>query len=396
MVRSGFSHTQGSVWSWLGATAIGLAAFAATWLLLAPATIEPPAPVAVVRRQASGDDQLEPLVADALRIESLRSLIDETGLLANGAVDRKSDLADWARRSLRVEIGEVDRAGKQAISIRWVGEPATSGAAQLVNVLARRLADQAPTRDVRSLERQLNQAHAEAAAAERAVARARQQFDAALAAVSSHSQLDAGPPPTPQPRPAPVPESSDHAGWLQSRQQLVELERRREVLAERLMPEHPEMKAIDEKIDVLRSALNNQPTPAPAVADAFEPAVESPLPAGRASIPELAQVEQLGREVVAAQQQYDRALAAERTCWKRLAETPTGTLTEIEPALETPQLAVPRAGWQRWLVSSVAALAFGGLAFVLWPGRQQIFRSVEEVRASTRLPVVVVDRVMLN
>lgn len=376
---------------------MGLAAFAATWLLLAPASDELPSPVAVVRRQAAGDDQVERLAVELLRSENLRRLMREAELDRDGSSTRNSGLAEWARSNLRVEFAGTDRAGKQIVSVRWAGEPGAKGAARLVNSLARQLADHPSTTDERSLQRQLDQAHADAIAAERALTHARRQFDEALAAAPVDPQYPAAPPPASVRTPTTAPESSEHAAWFLARQQLAELEQRRETLAERLMPEHPEMRSLDEKIDVLRSSLNNQPTPAPAVADSMpETVTDDVAQAGPVPSPELERVKQLGRKVLAAQERYNAALSVERAYWQRFAQAPGGTLAEIESAVETTQLAGHLLRWRRWLVSLIVAIAFAGLTLAIWPVGRQTFTSVEEVRAGTRLPVVVVDRLMLN
>lgn len=394
MGRFDSSHSRWNVASLLGAGAVGVAAFSATWLLLAPAAVETQGPAAVVRRQASDSDQLDRRLVEVLRTQSLRRLVDEAAI--GGRSQGQRDLVEWARANLRVEISDPDRAGKQTVAIAWVGEPDVKGAARLVNLLARELADQPSPPDLRSLERQLDQAHADAVSAERALARARQEFGDALAAASAQPQFDAVPPPAAEPKPTPATESSGHAAWFTARQQLAELERRRDVLAERLMPEHPEMKALDEMIDVLRSSLNNQPTPAPMVAEASGAVAESTAAVSRFAPAALDRIHELGRKVASAQEQYSAALSAERACWQRLAQASGGPLAEIEPAAESPQLAGHASPWQRWLASLFAAIGFGGLAFVAWPCGKTTFTSVEEVRASTRLPVVVVDHVMLN
>jgi len=381
---------------------MGLAAYATVWFLLAPAArIESP-PTAVVYQampeSGHATEQVERLVAELLRPESLIRAVEEAGLEAGEIPSRDpARLAEWARDKVRIDFGATDRTGNKTLVVHWTGEAGTPGAGRLVHTLARRLAVP-PSADLRGLQAQLDAAHAEASAAQHAVALARQRFEQSLRFVG-HGSAPSGaastaPVPTRHAAPA---EAADHADWFLARQQLAELENRRQALADRLMPEHPEMKALDEKTDVLRAALNNQPTPAvePDVAAAVVENVDrsdaGPLPPVTA-----AEIQQLGQAMFAAQDRRDAAIAAERACERRWSAAHSRVVTEIEVVGDTPHVTARPLPWQRWTVATMTAVAIGGLVLATWPDRRRTFHSVEEVRSSTRLPVVVIDRVTLN
>jgi hypothetical protein len=233
-------------------------------------------------------------------------------------------------------------------------------------------------------------------AAETALANARAEFEMALNSPVSARPDEFVPESHHSGAPAATALANSEADDTQLvRQRLAELEQRRRLLADRLMPEHPDMKALDEKIDELGAAIAHRPQPA------------APRPQGVATVPtynqtdedldekRIARSHQLWQAVVEVQNRYAAALAHEHECRRGLAATRGQLLAEIE----SPSEAVPtveRAAWRRWLLSTFASLLCGGLVLALWPRHRRTFTSAEEVRAVTRLPVVVVESASLN
>jgi hypothetical protein len=388
----------------LAAVAAGLVAFACTWLLLAPAAIKLTQPTAVVRQRHRSDpaEVLPPeqAIAALLSAQHLGEAIHEANFMADADLPVGSaEWVEYVRENVRIDLGVPDEAGMQTTVLRWTGRLPNAGAARLLNVLARRLAMQPATSDGGLREAQHRSAQQAVQAARHAVDDTRRQLDAALTAQRDHSVIIedavARSKPVEQPRQASAiaPEQDDR---FLLQQRLLDLETRRQALAERLMPEHPEMKAIDQKIAAMRMGLTNRP-PAPSepLPDVAMNTIEPP-----AALPEQGvladRVRQLSQALLAAQEAYTSACDRERTCWRALEAMRATPLAEIEPArMDTPTKATGVA-WRRWLVSLTTALTCGGSVLALWPRRRANFTTVEEVRAATRLPVIVVSRGSLN
>jgi hypothetical protein len=183
--------------------------------------------------------------------------------------------------------------------------------------------------------------------------------------------------------------------WLLLEQQLADLEIRRQALSERLMPEHPQMKALDQKMSALRTRLADQPPPThtpPHSRTAALPPIAALTAASEHGF--TAHIAALADDLAAAQSAYETAAAQERATWQAMNTRAYDGLVELEPAT-TPPPAVVHGGQYR-LIASLCGLMSFALVLAFWPKHRLTFSSVEEVRAVTRLPVVAVSRRSLN
>jgi hypothetical protein len=390
--------TLGALLASLGASA---AALTFAWLLLSLPGDLPPKPFATVRVRAVGDDRgeiaIEQTVADLLRSENLASAVNEAWY-AGQANDRVISAAaiEGIRELLRIDLGLVNEAGVQTITIWWTGDPRRHAAARLVNVLARRLATKLPDVQLGPYQAEYIAAQGDVEAAQKAVDEAGRRLEAALTALDDVFALSStGPSAAGRPdADAAAPTTTlDDSRLL--RQRLVDLEARRQTLAERLMPQHPEMKALDDKIEQLRSAL--------AVRDvsSFERlpnVVETvTVPARESAFAQAAKAElQASQQAVRlAQANYKTAQLRQRKSLESVVEASRQLMPEIVPAAPIASIRYAMSAWKRWLLSATTALLCGGLVIAVWP-RPQALASAEEVRAVTRLPVFVIESTTLN
>lgn len=405
--------------AYMAAAVIGFSTSAVVWWLLIPSSSIQQEVAAVVRQRGLFNDaqpgQQDLALARLLSTEHLTSAIDDSRFADEGDTSLKgADAVEGIRARLRIDVAPRDKAGMQALTVRWTGARSAS-AARLVNVLARRLVDGgtrasaetpmvgAYPHGVEGQRGQLESAYAAAkqaaSNAERAVNDARQQFEAALAAartaeqennVVSPAHVAARPG---EPTPAP-PLDAARNSWFLFHQQLADLENRRQELSERLMPEHPEMKALDEKIFTLRSQVAQQP-PLPS------PTTQPPAPVMGTAAPQrerdsyaAAQLEMRGQELTAAQAEFASAVGRERAAWQALRAVNNRSVIEMEPAKFTP----PRTGHAatRTFITALCGALSGVFAALVWPVRRLTFSTVEEVRAVTQLPVIAISRHSLN
>lgn len=387
------------------AVAAGLASFCLVWQVLKPAASPQPQLAAVARMRGPSDDtqlaQRELAVAALLSPENLSAAMRDAGLPTDASETALGhrDSVEKVRERLRIELGAADAAGMQTVAIRWTGE-ASPSTARLVNLLARRLAQRLSAPDTASQEAAHNLARQTVREASKALSEARGRLASAVTAAGSVQEPEpASPVPANEdseaPHLAPPREAVRDRGFLLG-QQLADLESRRQTLSERLMPEHPEMKALDAEIAVLRTRLADQPPPQDA-AYVRRTAPEPIAPSTRASDHQAvtAQIAELADELAAAQAEYESAAAQERVAWQAINARRNGDVTQIEPAVVA---SVPSAGqpWQRWLIASLCGLMSFALVLAFWPRPRLTFSTVEEVRAVTRLPVVAVSRRSLN
>ncbi|HET6883573.1 MAG TPA: hypothetical protein VFI31_25700, partial [Pirellulales bacterium] len=329
--------------------------------------------------------------------ENLSSAIDQTQLEADDNDQDAAALVQTVRDQLRVDLKPPDAAGVETMILRWTGTP-TASCSRLLNLLARRFVEQFANRDVGASEAAYAAAREARVEAETAVDDSRQRFESALVALQSRrpeaiAAVPSKREPTLAPRPAPG-ISPDRNGFVLLEQQLADLENRRQTLAERLMPEHPEMRALEAKIDSLRARLGGALVSETYVARELQP---HPVAADLSSPPDIAatrEVVSLAQALLGAQSDYSSAAEHERACWEALCAARNRLVAEIEPCPELP--VAERAGWPRRLVASLTALLCGALVRVMWPVRRLTFSTAEEVRAATRLPVVVITRASLN
>jgi hypothetical protein len=385
----------------VAAIASALVAFCVTWQVLKPAPTTQPELTTIVRERglfATEVAQQELAIGQLVSPENLVSAISEAQFQMSGPVGSSAESIQAVRDRLRVDVSAPDKAGVQTMTVRWVGNASTS-AAQLLNMLARRFVTQVASRDAGAYEASHAAARQALTEASRAVDDARHELESVVAAarVPRRESPAVSPThsPTHAPRLAPRPEP-DRDAWGLLGQQLTELESRRQALAERLMPEHPEMVALDEKIATLRTRLGNA-----FQAEANNASIAEPTPT-RAAVPDFtpqeapmtSEIVRWGEELATAQKRYASAAERERASWEALCSARNRLVAEIEPAMFSPVAVLP--SWPRWFVSLLTAAVCGLLMQVVWPRRKLTFSTAEEVRAATHLPVVIVSRASLN
>lgn len=359
--------------------------------------------LAVIRGRGLSDGdrlpQQELAIASLLSSENLAAVIQKADFDQNRRRVGSEELIEEARSALRVDLGRPDEAGVTAITLRWMAEN-TEAAARLVNLLARQLVSQLQGNNGRAEESSYALAQQALKDASAAVEEARQRFHAALAGAETAAQPLNAPtvaPPRRAIRKAAPPAEAELRRWHYLEQQLSELEGRRATLGDRLMPEHPEMKALDEKIAAIRANLAYQPSPASSNDDAIEleePTLAPQRPDIRQNPELLATISQLGAELVDAQSKYESAAERERAAWKTLCAVRGRVVIEVEPAVAG--ASAKTAGWRMWLVAAICGVLCSGLVFTFWPAPKLTFSTIEEVRSATRLPVIVVGRGSLN
>ncbi|HVX15558.1 MAG TPA: hypothetical protein VHC22_30505 [Pirellulales bacterium] len=389
----------------VASAAASLAAFALSLILLTPTSVDYGRLAAVIRERGLSDSadavQREQAIAELLNSEHLKSALLEAdfGSLDTLADEESVTFIENVRERLRVDLGSPDKAGVHTTVLRWTGDESSLAATRLLNVLARRLAARSAGGDVAHFEESYEAARQRARDASQAVVEARHELESVAAEASSAGTRSANMPIPPrehrvsQPVPASLPDQED---WQLLEQQLGDLERRRQMLGDRLMPEHPEMRALDEKIAALRASVGNRSAPVPSY-QAQRSSPEPTLAPERRTTDYDAlgtRLGKLGQELLVAQAQLESAAEQERSSWQALCTAKTRAVAEIETA--TVVRAATIGSWQRWLVAALCGLIFGGLVLAIWPSPLATFRTVEEVRAVTHLPVVVVPRGSLN
>lgn len=396
--------------AYTAAAVIGVATSATVWWLIKPSSAGQHELAAVIRQRGVFNDaqpgQQDLILAKVLSTDSLHYALRDSHFAPddNPSADEPETL-ESVRTRLRIDIGQTDEAGMQTVTVRWTGAKSPS-AARLINVLARRLleggshAHRHTEGDLRQMELEYAAARQTATDAERRLSEARQQFEAALAVAHETDQtpvVAASPPEETlagEPTLAPPLDAAKNS-WFLFRQQLADLESRRQELAERLMPEHPEMKAIDEKIVTLRARLAQQP-PTPAVHAITRPApVRSVLPLpGEDATKTAARLATRGEALVAAEAEYASAIGRERVAWQSFCAARNRSLAEIQPARFA--TAPAERTWTRGCIATLCGTLCGALVALIWPARRLTFSTVEEVRAVTRLPVIALSRHTLN
>ncbi len=357
------------------------------------APAEPAAPVAVVRQTAGGGDW-EIAAAQLLTVEQLsRALRESQFPAAQGIADMAlAEVAERVRSNLRVDLAPGGRGAPPTATIRWIGDRGTPGAAALMNWLAHHFVDIRQTDRIAAAEQTHRAAAAKLREATEDVRAADQSFQRALADAgrSEGRDLPATPPTIEEPSlesAAATPAGARPARRAQLQSQLAELEAQRSALAERLMPAHPEMKALDTQIASLRAKLADT-----AALETPGDVALPPPPAGEASkdaAPHWAGLHRQWQAVATARRQHETALAAERAAWEWLTRSKSGEPVEIVPASPAPS-AAPEAGWWKSAATGLAAWLAGWLVLVCWPSPTAPLTTAEQVRRATRLPVIAV------
>lgn len=361
-------------------------------LALSPGTSQITSPVAVVRLVDGGGD-LEIAAAQMLTIEQLgRALRESRFPAARGIADvALVEAADQVRSNLRLDIAPGGRGDASTVTIRWIGDPSTPGAVALVDWLAQHFNDAPQADRIAAAEQSHQAAAAKLREAGNAVVMAEESFQRALAEAelpeiddvpSARRTVDAN-------AMEPAGGSPSEVGrWAQLQAQLDELESQRSSLAERLMPAHPEMRALDAQIAAVRAKLAEAPaTENPPAADPALPELPRGSPYGTAS-----NLSDLGRqweEVLIARRRHEAAAHEERLAWQRLTQSRAGRTVEIVPA----SLARPSGSTVAWWRAAAAGLAgwlAGWLVLAFWPSPNAPLTTLEQVRRATRLPVIAV------
>lgn len=349
-------------------------------------------PAAVVRLVAGGGD-LEIAAARLLTIEQLSRALRESRFPAVQAIADVSlaEAAEQVRPNLRVDIDPGERGSAPAVTIRWIGDPSTPGAVPLVNWLAQHFNDAPQAERVAAAEQSHQAAATKLREASDAVATAENGFERALADAelpetedlpNTRRTIDAD---------AMEPARGSPSGALRQAQlqaQLDELESQRSSLAERLMPAHPEMRALDAQIAAVHAKLGDVPVPEnPPAAAPAPPAPPHDSPYGSAS-----SFSDIGRQweaVRTAQRHHDSAAGEERLAWERLTHSRAGRSIEVVPAsLARPS--GPTVAWWRAAAAGLAGWLAGWIVLVLWPSPTAPLTTTEQVRRATRLPVIAV------
>ncbi|HEX7447797.1 MAG TPA: hypothetical protein VF306_09650 [Pirellulales bacterium] len=346
------------------------------------------APAAVVRQIGGGD--LEIAAAKLLTIEQLSRALRESRFPAvQGTAEMTlAEAAEQVRPNLRVDIAPGGRGVTPAATIRWIGDPKTPGAVDLLNGLAHRFSDLQRSDRIAAAEQARQTAAAKLREATDAVHTAEQDFQRAMRnAGSGISVAPGGSSATNQDllEPSAPGPSAASARQAELRSQLAELESQRSVLAERLMPAHPEMRALDAQIALLRAKLADTADLKTTVDAALPP------PPAREARPEGAPrdsgIQREWEAVVNARRQYEMAVGEERAAWERLMRCSLGEPVEMIPASPSPPT-MPEMSWWKSAASALAAWLAGWLVLVFWPAPTAPLTTAEQVRRATRLPVI--------
>lgn len=401
-MRSKFPLQRPTIPALLAALGIGAAVFVASWLMLGTPDGDSGPTAATLQVRSTGAEPLEATieasVAELLSPENIASAMQDARFPGTGNGRNVSITAiESVRERLRADIGVANEVGVQTTTIRWIGDPHQAGAARLVNILVHQLAAKLPEVQLRPHEAQSSAVQRELRAAEQAVDEANRRFESALVALRDILTSSTEPV-----RAQPIanviaPSSAKDEDTVLQRQRLADLEARRQTLAERLMPEHPEMKALDERIDQLRSSVAirgnsavDRPSNVPTTT------TTKSLPGNRGAI-EAAQAEvDVSRQALRTTQvRYQTAQSRQRAALESLAKASHQLTLEIAPASPTAPRYFATPPWKRFLISALAAVLCGGLVIAGWP-EPRALATAEEVRCVTRLPVVVIESAALN
>lgn len=354
----------------------------------------PTAPSAVVRDAAASLGDVEVAAARLLSLEQIASALRDSRFpAAHARTDAAlAGVAEQIRPSLRVDVQPSAGGEASRIAIRWTGDPSTPGAAALVNQLAHDFARIRQADGVAAAQRSRHAAAARVREAANALRTAESDFESVLADSDplERGQRASEPAATEAitTESADTPPSATSARRAQLQSQLAELESQRSLLAERLMPAHPEMRAIETQIAALRAKLAGSASPETASESLRVP---QPVPVReRDSSPvDLTQVRREWRTVLLARREYDSAVNQERSAWQASAQSGTAGPVEILPAALAPPGASEIAWWKIAAAGLPAWLA-GWLVLVFWPSPSAPLTTADQVRRATRLPVVIV------
>lgn len=420
----------------VAAACASLATLIIAWLVLAPVTARLPGvlPAVTLQWKTRAASDRNPATAPEVDTESLsRALVAIDYSRARGLRPAAlAALAERVRPSLRLEALANEWTtpqGTSGVTLLWRGAARDPNAAALVEALARELAVRWQTQAVQREEQASDEAAQALSAATAKVQKLQAEFDAVLTrlaepddAVGSAPQrvppTAAGPtlaPPEPAVNSPGIaarrtpPAARQPSGYASASRQarleseLEDLEIKRDSLAERLTPSHPEMRALDEQIGELRAALANasypaveEPLPEPGTASINEPS--SQLATTPAVVPlrnapwrmqSLTQTQAAWRRLAAALVARDKAALAASRAQTELSQALRSAVVERLPAAVS-QSPVVEVAWSLVAVVLAAAGAAGWLAISCWPMPGAVVLDADDLRRTTRLPVIVV------
>lgn len=377
------------------------AGFAGVWFLYPTVRIGPSRPAATVKLRAVRGDHsselLERAVAELFRTETLAVALSDVRVA--GVPIAIGEVVEKVREALRADIGSVGVGGMQEVKIRWTGDPQDATALPVVNLLAHQFATTVVNQQLAPYRMAHDAALAELRAAERATNEISQQIDGDLVSLETQppavSSSMVSEPKVRADEISAAPGASESQETRFLRQRLIDLESRRQSLLDRLTPEHPEMKTLDEKIEQLRSTLSLQhELPQERIArtttTTLQQAEDTSAMATRA-----AKLRQTRQALLAAQARYQTAQTREQSCLQKLVDASTNLVAEIEPAVPNSVVDTAAVTWRRSLLAGMSALMCGALVIACWPGPRTL-SSAEEVRSVTHLPVVIVECATMN
>lgn len=425
-----------SVALFIATSCAALAALIVSWLVLAPVKARLPVAVPAITLKYSlpAGAEKPPKASEAMLdggcLERALVAVDYSGARTLGPV-ALARLAERVRPAIEVEALADDApepAGTAAITIRWLADPRIEGAAGLVDALAREWTAKWQTEIIARDEQAAQAASRALATATAKVQKLQTEFDAALTRLDGsgdvlsnapHAVSNSGGPtlaPAEPPSPAkPIAAARGNAAPATARithvasssrqarleSELEDLEIKRDSLGERYTSSHPEMRALEEQIAEVRAALANtsypiteEPLPPPSIASTGEPPAEAPRPTVVA--PSAAPWRrQLLTEAQAAWRRLSTAIVA-REGAAQAAGRAQAKLAEVRGAAAIERL--PAAGpapvvavsWPLAVLALFAAGCAGWLTLCLWPTAGAVVRDADELRRTTRLPVIVV------
>lgn len=420
----------------VAAACAALATLIIAWLVLTPVKARLPgvAPAVTLQWQTSTSSYRKTAIAPVVDPESLsRALVAVDYCGARGLRPvALAALAERVRPSLHLEplANEwTNSPGTSGVALRWRGAARDPNAAALVEALARELASRWQTQTVQRDEQASEEATQALSAATTKIQELQVEFDQALTRLGELGEgvgnTPRGVPPTAAgptlapPEPAVnspgiaasrTPPAARHpSGYaLASRQarlesELEDLEIKRDSLAERLTPSHPEMRALDEQIGEVRAALANasypaveEPLPEPGTASRNE--LSSQAAAAPAVVPlrnapwrmqSLTQTQAAWRRLAAALVARDKAALAASRAQTELRQALRSAVVERLPATVS-QPPVVEVAWSLVAAVLAAAGAAGWLVISFWPMSGAVVLDADDLRQTTRLPVIVV------
>lgn len=383
-------------------TAIAAIGLYHTWVRLGSSADEV---VAVVyERRMLGPGEQQASATDKIASEILSPACIRNAILA-GASDESqraaaplSELVERWRKELRVDIEPGEERRPWSIFIR-VGSSTSPQAAQIANAVAEQYCRSRRAAAAAEQRQSLRQAQTEAAKAQKTSAAIRSQLESQIDALrQAAGSMAAASPARGEDNVHGEQQSVQRAELAQRREELAasitELEARKAALLERLMPAHPDVRAIDGEIAAARGSLERLPPDEPSPDDGFPALPEPPLAAGelppdaaKKLAESLEEIHKLRRALSHAEANLERAELAERRAWQRIVEVDLSQVASMKPAIA----AAPRPLANEWPLALLSG-AVGALVAWLLGARggsdADTFGDAEELEETLGFPVV--------